>query len=599
MQPQPFQQPQHRGNHSDYAYNRNLDLPYSLNNVGALNTYQPPITGQNPVLPPFIVTPDSNLISTSTGLPIAGPQFQDSNLYVIHLPKEYTDNDLYELFEKYGKITSSRVITYQPEEIEQLNRKKKREAVKHASSTSIAVSTFKDEDSKQKSAITQGENSDGSNDDSGNDSPNESAHIPVVGESKCFGFVCFQNPIDASKALVCMNGYKVDSSHVLRVTFAQRKENKYNQGRLHHYNQNHLGGLYQYVNNYNNTYAHMMATGGTIPPVPVSSQSIPPMGAMPSVGMGPMPHLGPMAQIPQINAMPPTSLPPSPSSSLPGVSMQHNHSLPSMPRPSNFQNPTGMGIIHGVPVVNSSQHQPHYYYHQQQQQQQFQQQSSPPQTAIPTMNNARLSGVPMMSNAPSMNKYNNWFYPNSYYQNGSNRERFEDYEQRQILDTANGLQDLVIGISDDDEYESYGDYDDYEACDEYGNVGDERNIETEGDVNREESAAITKRGERSGRRGREGGDDDRVNTFSNSNTLNSRSRHTRFNSHNSHNRRNYSTGSSNGIEMNQSGYYNYNYYDHNYSNYGYNRGNYRQHNRSHSMINPEGFGPQRRQDRRE
>ncbi|KAG7703570.1 hypothetical protein KL914_004527 [Ogataea haglerorum] len=164
--------------------------------------YMPPQPEHsNNLYPSFIVSPDSNLISTATGLPIAGPQYQDSNLYIIHLPLEYKDQDLYELFAPFGQIMSAKIMTYPPND--------------------SAVIDEGEEDTESKTR---------------------------EGRSRGFGFVCFNKPLDASKALVSMNGYRVDDSHVLEVSFAQRKENKFEKGRLHHYNQNHLGNFYNYLN---------------------------------------------------------------------------------------------------------------------------------------------------------------------------------------------------------------------------------------------------------------------------------------------------------------------------------------------------------------
>ncbi|VEU20274.1 DEKNAAC101130 [Brettanomyces naardenensis] len=157
--------------------------------------------------PQFVVAADSNLISTGSGLPIAGPEFQDSNLYITHLPLDFTDADLEDLFTEFGPIVSAKVITYQ--------RNKK---------TGLADLQI------------------GSRDARGKDPES------LVGKSKGFGFVCFQKPVYASKALVAMNHHRVDSTHVLNVSFAQRKENKFERGRLHHYNQNNLGGFYRYLN---------------------------------------------------------------------------------------------------------------------------------------------------------------------------------------------------------------------------------------------------------------------------------------------------------------------------------------------------------------
>lgn len=156
-------------------------LPMAMGPIGG--PMGPPVG-----VPPFIVTPDAGIISTATGLPIAGPQYQDSNLYISRLPRDFGDEDLRALFVGYGPIVSAKVITFQ-----------------------------QGEDEKRQ------------------------------GESKGFGFVCFASPLDASNALVSMNGYKLNAKSTLQVSFAQRRESKYLKGEIHHYVQNHLGGLYRYL----------------------------------------------------------------------------------------------------------------------------------------------------------------------------------------------------------------------------------------------------------------------------------------------------------------------------------------------------------------
>ncbi|KAH3671674.1 hypothetical protein OGAPHI_000379 [Ogataea philodendri] len=197
-----------------------------VNYNGSYYPYQSPYVPAQPepsnsMYPSFIVSPDSNLISTATGLPIAGPQFQDSNLYITHLPLDFKDQDLYDLFTQFGQIMSAKIMTYPP-----------------------ADSAVIDED-------------------------DETENHAREGRSRGFGFVCFNKPLDASKALVAMNGYRVDESHVLEVSFAQRKENKYEKGRLHHHNQNHLGNFYNYLNqNFTKrsfSFPSSMPNGGFVP----------------------------------------------------------------------------------------------------------------------------------------------------------------------------------------------------------------------------------------------------------------------------------------------------------------------------------------------
>ncbi|GME71638.1 unnamed protein product [[Candida] boidinii] len=185
---------------------------------------------ENPSLPPFIITPDSNIIETATGMPIAGPQFQDSNLYIKNLPLNYDDKKLQDMFEKFGVIVSAKVMTYNNDELKQLlakeNEKQKskdaeNEIVKGANDDEVAEDDEEedeyDEDDEEIEVIT---------DSSENEKRSDTITGDIPFRSKGFGFVCFQKPIEASMALVAMDKYELDPEHVLQVSFAQRKENR-------------------------------------------------------------------------------------------------------------------------------------------------------------------------------------------------------------------------------------------------------------------------------------------------------------------------------------------------------------------------------------
>ncbi|ANZ74473.1 BA75_00781T0 [Komagataella pastoris] len=76
-----------------------------------------------------------------------------------------------------------------------------------------------------------------------------------TGACKGYGFVCFVNPLDASKAMVQLNNAFISPENfTIAVSFAKRNENKYNSkdGKVHHYNQNHYFST---------------ATGSSMPPL--------------------------------------------------------------------------------------------------------------------------------------------------------------------------------------------------------------------------------------------------------------------------------------------------------------------------------------------
>ncbi|QPG73898.1 hypothetical protein FOA43_001213 [Brettanomyces nanus] len=228
-----------------------------------------------PPITPFVLAMDSSIVPTVAGLPIAGPDYQDSNLYITHLPLDFTDTDLEGLFTEFGPIVSAKVITYQK--------------------------------GKRNGLLDQ---QIGSRDARGKDPES------LVGKSKGFGFVCFQKPLFASKALMAMNGYRIDSTHVLNVSFAQRKENKFQRGKLHHYNQNNLGRFYRYLSYPNGTTDTNAGPVGAIPMgLMPSAAPVGPAGPMSAMNaVGPLGPLGPLGPISPMGHMLPGVIPLSPTS---------------------------------------------------------------------------------------------------------------------------------------------------------------------------------------------------------------------------------------------------------------------------------------------
>ncbi|SMN22383.1 similar to Saccharomyces cerevisiae YGR250C Putative RNA binding protein [Maudiozyma saulgeensis] len=123
------------------------------------------------------------------GLPIPLSNQQESNLYVKHIPLDWTDETLSEFYECFGKIVSSKVITI---------------------GGSLNPNNLND-------VISSTEN----------DNTSEEEHGPeeAIGSSKGYGFVCFENPIDASRAIFATNGYQLNNGSILLVSFANKKGN--------------------------------------------------------------------------------------------------------------------------------------------------------------------------------------------------------------------------------------------------------------------------------------------------------------------------------------------------------------------------------------
>ncbi|CAI4062980.1 hypothetical protein SKDZ_07G4910 [Saccharomyces kudriavzevii ZP591] len=117
--------------------------------------------------------------STSYSLPIPMSNQQESNLYVKHIPLSWTDEDLYGFYKTFGEIISVKVIT---------------------------VGGSKNKYRQQS-----------------NDTSSDS-DLPV-GSSRGYGFVSFESPLDAAKAILNTDGYQVGKDQVLSVSFAQKRGN--------------------------------------------------------------------------------------------------------------------------------------------------------------------------------------------------------------------------------------------------------------------------------------------------------------------------------------------------------------------------------------
>ncbi|AAS52468.1 AEL217Wp [Eremothecium gossypii ATCC 10895] len=107
------------------------------------------------------------------GLPIPTRDQQESNLYVKHIPLSWRDEDLNDFYSQYGEIISAKIIT---------------------------VGGSKNEIGESKAL----------------------EDVPV-GTSRGYGFVCFKNPLDASRAMMATDRFQVGTNHVLYVSFAQKR----------------------------------------------------------------------------------------------------------------------------------------------------------------------------------------------------------------------------------------------------------------------------------------------------------------------------------------------------------------------------------------
>ncbi|KAI9889685.1 MAG: Protein phosphatase PP2A regulatory subunit B [Vezdaea aestivalis] len=123
-------------------------------------------------------------------------KYQGVNLYVKNLDDDVDDEKLRELFSPFGTITSAKVMREQ-------------------------VGDSTDADDKEQTGDKPGE-------DSGEKKENVKPEKKNTGKSKGFGFVCFSNPDEATKAVTDMNTRMINSKP-LYVALAQRKDVRKNQ----------------------------------------------------------------------------------------------------------------------------------------------------------------------------------------------------------------------------------------------------------------------------------------------------------------------------------------------------------------------------------
>jgi polyadenylate-binding protein len=130
-------------------------------------------------------------------------KYQGVNLYVKNLEDDVDDEKLRELFAPYGAITSTKVMRDSLAETAAAEEKEKKEEEKNKENTKEGEAEAED-DAEKKEAAPKSEKR-------------------ALGKSKGFGFVCFNNPDDATKAVAEMNQRMV-SGKPLYVGLAQRKD---------------------------------------------------------------------------------------------------------------------------------------------------------------------------------------------------------------------------------------------------------------------------------------------------------------------------------------------------------------------------------------
>lgn len=141
-------------------------------------------------------------------------KYHGVNLYVKNLTDDIDDEKLRDLFSQYGTITSAKVMRDAVDRPGSPGSEKEKEGKE-----------IKDEPEEDKKSGDEDSDTKGDSKESRKENKTPSR---VFGKSKGFGFVCFSNPDEASKAVSDMNQRMINGKP-LYVALAQRKDVRKNQ----------------------------------------------------------------------------------------------------------------------------------------------------------------------------------------------------------------------------------------------------------------------------------------------------------------------------------------------------------------------------------
>lgn len=146
-------------------------------------------------------------------------KYQGVNLYIKNLTDDVDDDKLRDLFSGYGTITSAKVMRDAVERTASPADDKDKENKKEDTAEGDAEQNPESQEKEESKEESKDESKETKKDDN---------KKKTLGKSKGFGFVCFSNPDEASKAVSEMN-QKMVNGKPLYVALAQRKDVRRNQ----------------------------------------------------------------------------------------------------------------------------------------------------------------------------------------------------------------------------------------------------------------------------------------------------------------------------------------------------------------------------------